>query len=99
MSFIVWLCFALGIWLAIRLIAALHAIADLWFMIGKVWITVACEVLGWGTITWGAALWLSPPNRIPLLMGWLAYLAFYLSVAELRYLALYAARKYRTRIG
>jgi hypothetical protein len=76
-------CFLLGMCLAIRIIAALHAIVDLWFMIGKAWTRVARGLLGWPAMYIATAGLLKPVFRTALLWGLTAYAIFYVSLALL----------------
>lgn len=83
--------FALGIYLSIRMIAALHGIADLWYMIGKVWLRVLAGVLAWGTAI-GVIAWLmARPYQAAFAWGLLTYLVAYLSLQPLA--RLYVARR------
>ncbi len=83
--------FALGSYLAIRIIAALHGIVDVWHMIGQAWPRAVADVLVWGSMT-GVIAWLMHgPYRSALVWGLLAYLAFYLSLLPLMHL--YVARR------
>ncbi|OFW25512.1 MAG: hypothetical protein A3H97_00290 [Acidobacteria bacterium RIFCSPLOWO2_02_FULL_65_29] len=75
--------FALGIYLSIRMIAALHGIADFWYMIDKAWLRVLAGVLAWGT-TIGVVAWLmARPYQTAFVWGLLTYLVFYLSLLPL----------------
>ena len=75
--------FALGTYLSIRMIVALHGIADLWFMIAKAWPRVLTGVLAWGA-TIGVIAWLMD-GRYQTAFAWglLTYLVFYLSLLPL----------------
>ena len=44
--------FALGTYLSIRMITALHGIADFWYIIDKAWLRVLAGVLAWGLLTY-----------------------------------------------
>lgn len=68
--------FACGVYLAIRLLAALYRIADLWYRIGTDWPRVAAGIAAWG----GAALLATLAaghRRAPLVWGFVAYAAFH----------------------
>lgn len=83
--------FALGIYLAIRMIAALHGIVDVWHLIAKAWPRVVADVLVWG-VAIGVIAWLMHgPYRTALAWGLSAYLVFYLSLLPL--MRLYVARR------
>jgi hypothetical protein len=75
--------FALGTYLSIRMIVALHGIADLWYVIDKAWLRVLGDVLAWGAtiavITW----LLDRPYQAAFVWGLLIYLVFYLSLLPL----------------
>ena len=72
--------FALGVYLAIRMIAALYGAVDVWHMIAKAWPRVVADVFVWG-VTTGVIAWLMRgPYRSSLVWGLLIYLAFYLSI-------------------
>lgn len=75
--------FALGTYLSIRMIAALHGIADFWYMIDKAWLHVLAGVLAWGA-TIGVIAWLiARPYQAAFTWGLLTYLVFYLSLLPL----------------
>ena len=75
--------FALGSYLSIRMIVALHGIADLWFMLAKAWPRVSAGVLAWGA-TIAVIYWLmDAPYRTAFAWGLLTYLVFYLSLLPL----------------
>lgn len=83
--------FALGAYLAIRMIVALHGVVDVWHMIAKAWPRALAEVLLWGTAT-GVIAWLAQgPYRTALIWGLCAYAVFYLSLLPL--MRLYVARR------
>lgn len=82
--------FALGVYLAIRMIAALYGAVDVWHMIGKAWPRVVADVLVWG-VSAGVIAWLLDETyRGALVWGLSIYLAFYLSIWPL-------ARRYYAR--
>jgi len=75
--------FALGTYLSIRMIAALHGPVDVWHMIGKAWPRAVADVLVWG-VTIGVIAWLMHgPYRTALVWGLSAHLVFYLSLLPL----------------
>ena len=75
--------FALGTYLSIRMIVALHGIADFWFMIDKAWPRVSAGVLVWGAAI-GIIAWLMDrPYQTAFAWGLLIYLVFYLSLLPL----------------
>jgi len=75
--------FALGTYLSIRMIVALHGIADLWFMIDKAWLRVLASILAWGAAI-GVIAWLMErPYQAAFVWGLLIYLVFYLSLLPL----------------
>lgn len=83
--------FALGTYLAIRMIAALHGVVDVWHLIAKAWPRAVADVIVWGAAT-GAIAWLMHgPYRTALVWGLSAYLVFYLSLLPL--MGLYVARR------
>ena len=83
--------FALGTYLSIRMIVALHGIADLWYMIAKAWPRIVADILVWvvaiGVITW----LMDGAYRTALIWGLSAYLVFYLSLLPL--MRLYVTRR------
>ncbi len=75
--------FALGTYLSIRMLAALHGIADLWFMIDQAWPRVLAGVLAWGAAI-GVIAWLmARPYQAAFAWGLLTYVVFYLSLLPL----------------
>lgn len=83
--------FALGTYLAIRMLAALHGIVDVWHLIARAWPRALADVLVWGIAT-GAVAWLMQGRyRTALAWGLSAYLVFYLSLLPL--MRLYVARR------
>lgn len=77
--------FALGVYLAIRMIAALYRTIDLWYAIGTEYPKVARGILGWAAAIGSAAWLLEGPYRTALVWGLLGFLAFYLSLYVIRY--------------
>ena len=75
--------FALGTYLSIRMIVALHGIADLWYMIDKAWPRVLAGIIVWAA-TIGVIAWLMDrPYQAAFVWGLLIYLVFYLSLLPL----------------
>ena len=89
--------FALGTYLSIRMIVALHGIADFWFMIDRAWLRVSAGVLGWGATIGIIALLMSWPYQAAFAWGLLTYLVFYLSLLPLA--RLYFASRRTDRDG
>lgn len=83
--------FALGSYLAIRMIAALHGPIDVWHLIGQVWPRVLADILVWGAAIAVIAWLMHGPYRSALVWGLLAYFAFYLSL--LPSMRLYVAKR------
>lgn len=84
--------FALGVYLSIRMIAALYAILDLWYRIGAEYPRVIRGVVGWA-VTIAAIAWvLDATGRVAFASGLLAFLFFYLSLYGLRHLLVLALR-------
>lgn len=79
--------FALGVFVSIRIIAALYGILDLWCTIRTAWAGVLGRILGWGG--WAAALlfWLTNAYRTAFASGLQAFLLFYLGLYAVRNLA------------
>jgi hypothetical protein len=77
--------FALGIWLSIRLIAAVYGILDLWYTIGTAYPRVVRGILAWGGAIVAVAWLLGPPFRAAFGSGLLAFGIFYVSIFWLRY--------------
>ena len=83
--------FALGIYLSIRMIAALHGPVDVWHMIGKAWPRVLAEVIVCATAIAVIAWLMSGTYRTALVWGLSSYCVFYLSLLPL--MRLYVARR------
>ena len=85
--------FGLGVYLSIRMIAALYQVLDLWYRIGAEYLRVIGGVLGWA-VTIAAIAWLlDAPFRPAFAAGLAAFLLFYLSLFQLRYLLILALRE------
>ena len=85
--------FALGVYLSIRMIAAIYQVLDLWYRIGTDYPRVIRGVVGW-VVTIAAIAWLlDPPGRVAFASGLAAFLLFYLSLFQLRYLLIAALRE------
>lgn len=84
--------FTLGVYLSIRMIAALYQVLDLWYRIGTDYPRVIRGVVGW-TVTIVAIAWLlGPTGRTAFVSGLVAFLLFYLSLFGLRHLLIAALR-------
>lgn len=85
--------FALGVYLSIRMIAALYHVVDLWYRIGADYPRVVRGILGWA-VTISAVSWLLDATaRVALAAGLVAFLLFYLSLFGLRHLVIAALRQ------
>lgn len=82
--------FALGIYLAIRMISALHRVIDLWYAIGTAYPEILRGIIGWAAAIASSAWLLEGPYRTALAWGLLGFLAFYLSLYVIRYPVLWA---------
>ena len=80
--------FLLGVYLSIRVIAALYGIIDLWYTMGTAYPKVVRGILGWGGTSAAIAVLLGDHHRKAFLWGLLAFLLFYLSLYGLRHLFL-----------
>jgi hypothetical protein len=78
--------FLAGMYLAIRVLAALHRIIDLWYTMRTAWPKVVRALLVWCGGTVALALILPAHYRAALLWGLATYLAFYLGVFALWHL-------------
>ena len=84
--------FVLGVYLSIRMIAALYAILDLWYRIGTDYPRVIRGVVGWA-VTIAAVAWLlDATGRVAFASGLVAFLFFYLSLFLLRQLVFLGLR-------
>lgn len=84
--------FGLGVYLSIRMIAALYAILDLWYRIGTDYPRVIRGIVGWA-LTIAAIAWLlEGTGRVAFASGLVAFLFFYLSLFLLRHLVVLALR-------
>jgi len=83
--------FALGTYLSMRMIAALHGPVDVWNVIAKAWPRVIADLIVWGAAI-AVAIWLTDGTyRSALVWGLSTYLLFYLSLLPL--VRLYVARR------
>lgn len=75
---------AVGVHLAIRTVAALYRIIDLWYTIETEYPRVLRGVLGWGGGT--ALIWALLPGglRTAFLLGWLGFVGLYLGLYAIR---------------
>lgn len=85
--------FALGVYLSIRLIAALYQVLDLWYRIGADYPRVIRGVLGWAATIAAIAWLLDAPFCLAFGAGLAAFLLFYLSLFQLRYLLIFVLRE------
>jgi len=82
--------FLLGTYLAIRVLAALYAVLDLWYARRRTWPRMVRGLLVWGGVT-AAAVWrLAPSYRSAFACGLAAYVVFYLALFPLRDMGLRA---------
>ncbi len=75
--------FVLGVYLSIRMIAALHGPVDVWHMIAKAWPRVVADILVWGAATAVIAWLMEGTYRTAFVWGLAVYLVFYLSLLPL----------------
>jgi hypothetical protein len=89
--------FTLGVYLSIRLLAALYRIVDLWYRIGTDWPRVAGGIAVWGGATLLGAL-AAGHRRAALLWGFAAYAVFHalLHVATRVYVRMRVEARRRT---
>jgi len=70
--------FMLGMYLSMRLIAAMYRVLDLWYTIRTAYPRVIRGILGWGGITIAIAVLLGDQWRHVFLWGLIVYGLFYL---------------------
>ena len=75
----------LGAHLALRLIAAVYRVIDLWCAIGEHWPTVLRGILGWGGAMVATAVLLPDRFRAAFLCGAVGFVGFYLTLYLMRY--------------
>jgi len=63
------LAFLAGLVIAIRWLAAIHAIIDLWYTMRTVWLVVSARVVAWSAIAAAVILVVGDRYRAPLLAG------------------------------
>ena len=63
------LVFIAGLVIAIRWLAAMHSIADLWYTMRTTWPVVSARVIGWSGVTATAILVVDDRHRAFLLAG------------------------------
>ncbi len=85
--------FVLGLYLSIRMIAALYSILDLWYRIGTEYPRVIRGVVGWAATIVAIAWLLDATGRVAFASGLVAFLFFYLSLYGLRHLVIMALRE------
>jgi hypothetical protein len=88
---------ALGVCLSIRMIAALHRVADLWYTIGTAYPRVLRGIFAWAAAIAACAWLLKPPYRAAFTSGLLAFLLFYPSLYVLRHPFLRALERRASR--
>lgn len=80
--------FGCGVYLCLRLIAAVYRILDLGYTIRTAYPTVLRGIAAWGGMTTLLAAVLDGRHRTAFLLGLLAFLTFYLSLYVFRHLLL-----------
>ena len=69
--------FAIGVYVSIRVLAALYRIADLWYRIGADWPRVARGIIGWGGAALAVAFIAEGGRRTAFLWGMAGYAVFH----------------------
>jgi hypothetical protein len=82
--------FLLGAYLAIRVLAALYAVLDLWYARRRTWPRMVRGLVVWGGVTAASIGALAPPYRTALARGLAGYVVFYLALFPLRDIGLRA---------
>ena len=82
--------FLLGAYLAIRVLAALYAVLDLWYSRRRTWPRMVRGLVVWGGVTAVAIGRLTPPYRTALACGLGGYVVLYLALFPLRDIGLRA---------
>jgi hypothetical protein len=77
--------FTIGVYLCIRVLAALYRVIDLWFTIRTAYGRVIGGVLGWGGAAMALVWALHDPYRTAREWGFVGYFLFYLSLFVVRY--------------
>jgi hypothetical protein len=72
--------FVLGLYLSVRVVAALFRIVDLWYRIGDQWPRVSRGIAAWGGIAAAIALTLDGRRRTAFLCGLAAYVVIHVLV-------------------
>ena len=85
--------FTLGMYLSLRMIAALYRIIDLWYTIGTAYPRVIRGILVCGAMILAIGWLLDRLYRTAFVSGLLAYLLFYLSLYLLRYVVFRALQR------
>ena len=87
--------FVFGVYLSVRVLAALYAVLDLWYAWRRTGPRMVRGLVVWGGLT-ALAVWsLAPPYRIALAGGLAGYVLFYLALFPLRDLGLRALARRR----
>jgi len=89
--------FAVGVYLSIHMIAALYAVIDLWYAIGRAYPRVLRGILVWAGAIFASAWLLEQPYRMALAWGLAGFLVFYLSLYVIRHPVLRALRRSQER--
>jgi hypothetical protein len=76
--------FVLGVYLSMRLLAALYRVVDVWYAIDRDWPGVVRGLALWCATTAAVAGLLPPAYRPALFWGLAAYLAFFLALYVVR---------------
>lgn len=79
------LLFLLGLHFALRTVAALYRMIDLWYMIGTAYPRVLRGMLGWGGVALLTAMVLPDRLRAAFLWGYAGFVLFYLSLYLIRH--------------
>jgi hypothetical protein len=80
--------FALGVWVSMRLVAALYRVIDLWYTIRTRWPGVVARIALWALVITAMALGLTGPRRTAFLAGLIGFPVFYPSFYVLRNLSI-----------
>lgn len=85
--------FGAGVFLMIRLLAALHGIADFWYRMDREWPRVMRGIAAWGLAIWLLSWMLQARYLTAFAAGLIAYLIFYLSLFPLIRIFLHVIRR------
>ena len=70
----------IGVYFAIRVLAALYRIVDLWYRIGTDWPHVLLGIIGWGGAALGVALLAGGEGRAAFLGGLAGYAVLHVAL-------------------